>query len=109
MKRTPGGAVFLSCLLLANLIGAQDAPKLFINIVEGEGALNNVKQRVNREPIVQVEDENHRPVAGATVTFLLPSDGPGGSFANGASTLVRTTSANGQTSMSLQPNQIAGQ
>ena len=77
MKRTPGGSVFLSCLLLTNLFGArpgldpadspQTAPMLNIVIVEGEGTLNNVKQRVNRDPIVQVEDENHKPVAGAAV------------------------------------------
>ena len=67
MKQTPGGSVFLSCLLLSNLLSAkpaespQAAPMLNIVIVEGEGTLNNVKQRVNREPIVQVEDENHKP------------------------------------------------
>ncbi len=58
--------------------------KLNIVIVEGEGAINNIRQRTAREPIVQVEDENHRPVAGAAVLFLLPENGPGGTFANGA-------------------------
>src|SRR5271166_3103367 len=96
MKLTPAGAVFLSSLLLANLLGAgpleQDAaPKLIINVVEGEGALNNIKQRVNREPIVQVEDENHKPIAGAAVVFFLPTTGPGGTFANGSQTLTVTT------------------
>ena len=52
--------------------------KLNIVIVEGEGAINNIRQRTAREPIVQVEDENHRPVAGAAVLFLLPENGPGG-------------------------------
>ena len=52
--------------------------KLNIVIVEGEGAINNIRQRTAREPIVQVEDENRRPVAGAAVLFLLPEDGPGG-------------------------------
>ena len=49
-------------------------------IVEGEGAINNIRQRTARETIVQVEDENHRPVAGAVVAFLLPSDGASGVF-----------------------------
>jgi hypothetical protein len=55
-----------------------------------------VKQRVNREPIVQVEDENHKPVAGAAIIFFLPNDGPGGTFANGSSTLTTTSNAQGQ-------------
>jgi hypothetical protein len=110
MKRTPGGSVFLSCLLLANLIGAQDQPpKLFINIVEGEGALNNVKQRVNREPIVQVEDENHKPIAGAAVIFFLPSSGPSGTFANGSQTLTVTTDDLGRAAAKgIKPNSLTG-
>ena len=32
-------------------------------IVEGEGAINNIRLRTAREPIVQVEDENRKPVA----------------------------------------------
>src|SRR6202051_4737037 len=99
MKLTAGGSAFMSCLLLANLAPArpleQDAPKLIINIVEGEGALNNIKQRVNREPIVQVEDENHKPIAGAAVVFFLPNQGSGGTFANGTTSLTTTTNAQG--------------
>src|SRR5580693_10262508 len=87
------------CLLLVNLcrLPAQEPPpKLNIVIVEGQGAINNVKQRVNREPIVQVEDENHKPVAGVAIIFFLPNDGPGGTFANGSTTLTTTTNAQGQ-------------
>ncbi len=65
-------------------------------IVEGEGAINNVKQRVNREPIVRVEDESHKPVAGVSVTFFLPNQGPGGTFANGTNSLTTATNAQGQ-------------
>ncbi len=113
MKRTAGGSVFLSCLLLTNLLGArpmeQDAPKLNIVIVEGEGTLNNVKQRVNREPIVQVEDENHKPVAGAAVVFFLPTTGPGGTFANGSQSLTVTTDNLGRASAKgIRPNHMTG-
>jgi hypothetical protein len=119
MKRTPGGSVFLSCLLLTNLLGAQPtfdsgdapqvAPALNIVIVEGEGTLNNVKQRVNREPIVQVEDENHKPVAGAAVVFFLPTSGPSGTFANGSQTLTTTTDALGRaTATGIHPNHVLG-
>src|ERR1019366_2539793 len=92
--------LFLIFLLLLNFNGlpawGQNPTSLQILIVEGEGAINNVKQRVNREPIVQVEDENHKPVAGAAIIFFLPSDGPGGVFANGNTTLTTTTNAQGQ-------------
>ena len=50
--------------------------KLNIVILEGEGAINNIKQRTAREAIVQVEDENRRPIAGAAVLFMLPESGP---------------------------------
>src|SRR5271156_5768386 len=101
-------AALVGCLLLTNL-AAQDAPKLIINIVEGEGALNNVKQRVNREPIVQVEDENHKPIAGAAVVFFLPTSGPGGTFANGSQTLTVTTDATGRaTATGIHPNHLTG-
>jgi hypothetical protein len=83
---------------------------LNIVIVEGEGTLNNVKQRVNREPIVQVEDENHKPVAGAAVVFFLPSSGPGGAFANGSQTLTVTTDSTGRAAATgIRPNHQLGQ
>src|SRR5271155_4737393 len=110
MKRTPGGSVFLSCLLLTNLL-AQNAPAPALNIVivEGEGTLNNVKQRVNREPIVMVEDENHKPIAGAAVIFFLPTSGPSGTFGNGSQTLTVTTDANGRAAATgIHPNRLTG-
>ncbi len=78
-------------------------------IVEGEGAINNIRQRVAREPIVQVEDENHRPVAGAAVLFALPRSGASGTFANGATTLQVTTDQQGRAvARGLRPNNQAG-
>ena len=69
----------LVLLILLNLFRApawaQAPTGLSINIVEGEGAINNIRQRVNREPIVQVEDQNHKPIAGAVVVFFLPDSG----------------------------------
>ncbi len=75
------------------------APKLFIEIIEGDNALNNVRQRTSRETIVEVQDENHKPVAGAAVLFTLPSNGPGGVFLNGARTLSVNTDASGRATM----------
>lgn len=101
------------CLLVVNLfrMPAQGPPpKLNIVIVEGEGAINNVKQRVNREPIVQVEDENHKPIAGAAVVFFLPNQGPSGFFANGSKSLTVTTNADGRaTASAITRNNLSGQ
>ncbi|MCU0227330.1 MAG: hypothetical protein MUF01_06790 [Bryobacterales bacterium] len=83
--------------------------RLTIVIVEGEGAVNNIRQRVAREPIVRIEDENRRPVAGAAVVFLLPGDGPGGVFADGSRMLtVQTDQAGQAVARGLRPNNVTG-
>jgi hypothetical protein len=88
----------------------QVAPMLNLVVVEGEGAINNIRQRTAREPIVQVQDENHRPVAGAIVTFTLPGRGASGAFANGSQTLTVTTDQQGQAvARGLRPNGVKGQ
>jgi hypothetical protein len=91
---------------------AQDSPsgpELKITIIDGDEAINNIRQRTAREPIVQVEDENNRPVAGAAVVFLLPNDGAGGTFTGGAKSLSVTTDANGRAvARGLRPNNVAG-
>jgi hypothetical protein len=105
-------STFLAAMLampVAPLAAQDTAPKLFLVIVEGDGAINNIRQRTAREPIVQVEDENHRPVAGAIVVFTLPSRGAGGVFPNGATTLTTTTDAKGQAmARGLRPNNVQG-
>jgi hypothetical protein len=70
--------------------------KLMITILDGDGALNNIRQRDAREPIAQVTDENHKPVAGALVLFTIHG-GPGGAGAtfNGAQTLTVRTGSDG--------------
>ncbi len=90
----------------------QEAPapaKLNIVIVEGDGAINNVKQRTAREAIVQVEDENRRPIAGAAVLFMLPDSGPGGVFSNGTRTLQVMTDSQGRAAVKgLRVNSTQG-
>jgi hypothetical protein len=71
------------------------AQMLTIEILEGEGALNNIRQRDAREPIVQVTDENHKPVAGLALLFLIHgSDGATASF-SGSQSLALTTNGEG--------------
>ena len=101
--------------LLAQTVGygyqaAGEIQKLNIAIVEGDGAVNNIRQRMAREPMVQVTDENRKPVAGAAVVFLLPNQGAGGAFASGAKSLTTLTDANGNAvARGMQANRLSGQ
>lgn len=102
----------LLCLEPAWTAAGQDAPtpKINIVIVDGDGAINNVRQRTAREPIVQVEDENHRPVAGAAVLFTLPSRGASGVFADGSRTFTTVTDSQGRAvARGITTNRTAGQ
>ena len=103
-------AVLAVASLLSPMMQGQAPPaSLQITIIDGEEAMNNIRQRTAREPIVQVEDENHKPVAGAAVVFLLPNEGAGGTFANGARTLTTVTDSKGQAvARGFRPNHASG-
>src|SRR5690349_9121177 len=111
MRWLSAGLVYV--LTMASLpVRAQQpaAGKLNIVVVEGEGAINNIRQRTTREPIVQVEDENHRPIAGAAVVFTLPDQGASGVFPNGSRTLTAMTDNQGRAvARGLRPNTVQGQ
>ncbi len=86
------------------------AVKLNLVIVEGDGAINNIRQRTAREPVVEVRDDNRRPVAGALILFELPSRGASGEFPGGAHSLSVTTDEQGRAvARGLQPNSDKGQ
>jgi hypothetical protein len=121
-KLSAGVARVLLCLLVseaAPLSANQDTPGaqaaeavvggLNLVIVEGDGAVNNLKARTAREAIVQVEDSNHKPVAGALVTFTASGAGPTGVFGNGSRVLTLLTNSKGQAVMQgLKTNHVAG-
>ena len=106
--------ILLVILVVLNLLRApawaqQAVTGLSITIVEGEGAINNVRQRVNREPIVQVEDQNHRPIAGAVVIFFLPEQGASGTFTDGSRMLMTVTDNQGRAvARGIRPNGQSG-
>jgi hypothetical protein len=78
-------------------------------VLEGEGAVNSIDKHQATPPVVEVRDENDKPVEGATVVFRLPPAGPGGSFPG--QTLSRTSRTNlqGQAIASgLTPNAEEG-
>jgi hypothetical protein len=85
------------------------APPFKIVVLEGDGAINNIHQLVNRAISVEVDDTNHNPLSGVSVTFFLPNDGPSGLFPNGSRILTVFTDDHGvATSRSIRFNNQIG-
>ncbi|MGB9456255.1 MAG: hypothetical protein WCB12_09445 [Bryobacteraceae bacterium] len=115
-----GGVARALCVLLAEVVVFQSLPvpaiaqeqeptTLSISILEGEGSINNIHQRVTREAMVQVSDENHKPVAGAAVTFFLPEHGASGVFSNGGRSFTIMTDDTGRAVVrGIVPNKVVG-
>jgi hypothetical protein len=103
---------FVALLALIPLVAGawQLQPSAFhISIIDGEGALNNVQSRITREPMIQVEDRNHKRVAGAYVTFDSPKSGPSSIFADGSNHFATTTGADGRAAATgMRPNGVNG-
>jgi hypothetical protein len=81
--------------LAASLHAAGALTGLNIRIVDGEGQKYAMGSRATRGVSVEITDDSGKPVEGATVTFLLPAQGPGGVFANGTKTEVTSSRADG--------------
>jgi hypothetical protein len=115
MQAGASQSLLLTLLLFLNLVqlpawAQEPVTGLRIVVVEGEGAINNIKQRVNRSPVVRVEDVNRRAVEGVAVVFSLPAQGPSGTFPNGSRTLTTNTDAQGQASaVGIRPNNLSGE
>jgi hypothetical protein len=83
--------------------------KLNIVVVEGEGAVNGIRQLTHRTLTVRVENENQRPVAEAAVLFSLPDIGAGGLFRKGDhSVLIRTDKAGRASAKGFRANDTQG-
>jgi len=95
-------------IVLITTLAGQDYP-LHIVVLEGDGAINNVRAAHAKDPVVRVEDDDKRGVPGAVVTFLLPTDGPSASFGNGGTSLTLTTDDRGEvTARGMHANRTAG-
>jgi hypothetical protein len=82
---------------------------LRIEVIEGQGAINNITKKTAWEPIVQVLDDKGTSVQGATVTFVLPADGPGASFTDDTKVLsVQTDESGRAVAKGMRPNTLAG-
>ncbi len=100
-------AAVIFCMLAASASAQTEEIKIVIQ--EGQGAINNIHEHRAKEPVIQVLHEDGEPVAGASVIFQLPDDGPGGAFADDAKMLTVQTDDKGQAvAHGLRPNQIAG-
>lgn len=102
--------LFLSCLLVfTGSLGAQARTGLKVLVIDGEGAINNIQLGTGREPVVEVRDDNDKPVPGAKVTFSLPEKGPGGTFFGASRNLTITTNEQGRASgTGFRPNMYEG-
>ncbi|MGA2594374.1 MAG: hypothetical protein ABSH32_31115 [Bryobacteraceae bacterium] len=107
--RAPLAMQWLAVLMCATLArSADNLPK--IEIVEGDGAINNIRLHRAKEPVVRVLDQDGHPMPNVAVTFLLPNNGPSGTFADGQTFLTVMTDDNGQAvGRGLRPNSSAGQ
>src|SRR5713101_3262850 len=84
-------------------------PGLKILVLEGKDGINNVKLGTVSVPVVEVRDQNDRPVERAEVIFRLPAIGPSGFFPGQALTEKMFTTAQGQAAASgFVPNHEAG-
>jgi hypothetical protein len=82
---------------------------LKIVVVQGEGALNNVRTRSATQPVVEIRDDSDKPVPGAEVVFQLPPAGPGGVFNGWMRTQTARTTADGRAETNgFSPNDEEG-
>ena len=84
-------------------------PQMEIVVLEGEGAVNNVRSRQAHPITVQVRDGNRNPAPGAIVLFTLPAQGASAEFVNGAKTATITADDQGRAvARLLRPNSVPG-
>ncbi len=102
-------------LILTSLLSAQESDTatrqsaIGVRILQGDGAINSIRLRRAHNPVVQVVDQAGRGVPGATVTFLLPATGAGGSFqGSGLSLTVPTDDKGVAAARGLTPNRLEG-
>ena len=100
----------LAAILAAALAWGADAPSILtVRVAEGDGAAYPIGSRATRGVTVLVTDETGRPVEGATVSFTLPAEGPGGVFSTGGRTEIAATRADGRAAVwGMQWNRTAG-
>ena len=87
---------------------AVDPDNLSIRVIDGEGAINNVRTHTARLPVIEVRDQLNMPVSGASVTFQAPFTGPGGTFGSERVLITQTDSEGRAVGRGLVPNGTTG-
>lgn len=95
----------LVCMALSPVAAAQE---LKIEILEGDGAVLNIRERQTPGPRVRVTDTNQQPLAGVAVTFRLPEAGPSARFDDGRILTLTTDSRGEAVARGLRPNSQLG-
>lgn len=107
MYTNQGLAIVLAALMAMPALPA--GPDLQIVVLDGRDAVHEVGGRLSTRTVVEVRDGSQRPVAGAEVTFDLPTQGAGGSFADGGHRYTTRTNLQGQAAIAdFKPNSIQG-
>jgi hypothetical protein len=113
------GTVAVVCLLLNGMLAAQppkarvsNAPPtsegLNLLVLEGQGAVNDIRMPKAMTLVIEVRDDNYRPLEGAAVDFQLPPKGPSGSFDGELRNKQVVTNVQGQAAAVFTPNTERG-
>lgn len=97
----------------ARELGQQSSPvsegALRIEVLEGEGSINNIRELVMRSPSVRVLDAEGKPVFGASVNFSTPAMGASAMFVDGGNQATIITNERGIARVEgMRPNNIVG-
>jgi hypothetical protein len=99
----------LAAVVAVSMASVAQEDTIHVVVLEGDGAINNIRSSHAKEPVVRVEDANNRGVPGAVVTFVVPSGGPGVLFGDAGATLTLTTDDRGEVvARAVHPNRNAG-
>src|SRR5580704_1554466 len=83
-------------LFLCSVVARPAATVPRIEVVEGDGAINNIRLHRAKEPVVRVVDQDGHPIPNVAVTFVMPENGPSGTFADGHTSFTVMTDKDGQ-------------
>lgn len=82
---------------------------LKVYVLQGQGAQNDTARGLAALTVVEVRDDNSKPVENAEVVFRLPNGGAGGVFAGQKQSFAARTNAQGQAEMKgFIPNAVPG-
>ena len=84
--------------------GAQLSETLKIIPLVGQDQVNNLRVPVPVDLVVEIRDQNDRPLEGAMVHFQLPLMGASGSFEGGVRDKQVTSNLQGQATVTYTPN-----